>query len=430
MSIATAEPGPVGRAVVRQLLRRITGGTVRLVDAFGDERFGDASTAHGSPLLDVIVRVREPRLYSRILREGSVGLGESYADGWWDADDLTGFLRLAHRSVARTHPLRDRVHRWLRPVTDPVARRRRADKERDARNVRAHYDVGNEFFQRILDETMMYSCAVFERPTDSLADASRHKLDRLAQLLGLAPGDRVLEIGTGWVGFALHAATRYGCHVTTTTTSRRQYEFARRRVEAARLEERVTVLGHDYRDVEGTFDKVVAIEMIEAVDWREYDTFFTQCRRLLDEGGALAMQAIVVPDESFDRTKLHTDFIKSAIFPGGCLPSVRALTTAARRSGFSLAHEHDIGLHYGETLRRWRHNLANTRADLDALGLDQRFARLWEFYFSYCEAAFEERYVRDVQLLYTAPAWRPPELCAAPAAARDDHGAPRELVLA
>ena len=257
---------------------------------------------------------------------------------------------------------------------------------------------------------MMYSCAVFERPTDSLAEASVHKLDRLANLLALAPGDRVLEIGTGWGGFAVHAATHYGCHVTTTTISPRQYEFAQRRVKNAGLEDRVTVLADDYRDLGGTFDKIVAIEMIEAVDWREYDTFFAHCRRLLDDAGALAMQAIVVHDESFDRIKLHTDFIKTAIFPGGCLPSVRALTAAAKSNGFSHAHEDDIGLHYGETLRRWRRNLTDARDDLDTLGLDERFVRLWEFYFSYCEAAFEERHVRDVQLLYTAPAWRPSAL--------------------
>jgi cyclopropane-fatty-acyl-phospholipid synthase len=413
-----------------QLLKRLTGGTVRLVDRFGDARFGDGSAPQASPPLDVTVRVRDPRVYARVLHEGSVGLGESYADGWWDTDDLSGFLRIAHRSVAPTHPARDRIYRWLRPVVDPVARRRRADKDRDAANVRAHYDLGNEFFQRILDETMMYSCAVFERPTDSLAEASVHKLDRLANLLALAPGDRVLEIGTGWGGFAVHVATHYGCHVTTTTISQRQYEFAQQRVKNAGLEDRVTVLAVDYRELGGTFDKIIAIEMIEAVDWREYDTFFAHCRRLLDDAGALAMQAIVVRDESFDRIKLHTDFIKAAIFPGGCLPSVRALTAAANRNGLSHAHEDDIGLHYGETLRRWRRNLSDARHDLDALGLDERFGRRWEFYFSYCEAAFEERYVRDVQLLYTPPAWRPPALRTAPSTEVVHRSWGRELVRA
>jgi cyclopropane-fatty-acyl-phospholipid synthase len=261
---------------------------------------------------------------------------------------------------------------------------------------------------------------VFEQPNESLADASVHKLDRLARLLALTPADHVLEIGTGWGGFAVHAATHYGCHVTTTTISEQQYEFACRRVKNAGLDDRVTVLAQDYRDLTGTYDKIIAIEMIEAVDWREYDTFFAQCQGLLADAGALAMQAIVVRDESFDRVKLHTDFIKAAIFPGGCLPSVRALTAAAERNGFSHAHEDDIGLHYGETLRRWKKNLTDARDDLRELGHDERFVRLWEFYFSYCEAAFEERYVRDVQLLYTARDWRPAAL----------HRAAREELMA
>ncbi len=403
-----------------RLLARVTGGTVHLVDPFGEARFGAGDAPGDSPRVDVTIRVNDPRVYARVLRQGSVGLGESYADGWWDTDDLSGFLRLAHRNLSRTHTVRDSIYRGLRPVVDLVARRRRVDNERDACNVRAHYDLGNEFFEKVLDETMMYSCAVFEQPADSLAEASVHKLDRVANLLALGPGDRVLEIGTGWAGFAVYAATNYGCHVTTTTISQRQYEFARRRVENEGLENLVTVLADDYRDLSGTFDKIVAIEMIEAVDWREYDTFFAQCRHLLDDAGALAMQAIVVRDESFDRVKLHTDFIKTAIFPGGCLPSVRALTTAANRNEFSHTHEDDIGLHYGETLRRWRKNLTDARNDLDALGLDERFVRLWEFYFSYCEAAFEERYLRDVQLLFTAPAWRPPALRATPRAGAID----------
>ena len=187
MNSTTSAPARLARAVAVQLLKRLTGGTVRLVDPFGTRASATTLPRTLRLRIDVTVRVHDVRVYSRILHEGSVGLGESYADGWWDTDDLSGFLRLAHRSLARTHPARDRMHRWLRPVVDPIARRRRADKDRDARNVRAHYDLGNEFFQRILDETMMYSCAVFERPTDSLAEASVHKLDRLANLPRLHP---------------------------------------------------------------------------------------------------------------------------------------------------------------------------------------------------------------------------------------------------
>jgi cyclopropane-fatty-acyl-phospholipid synthase len=220
----------------------------------------------------------------------------------------------------------------------------------------------------------------------------------------LGPGNRVLEIGGGWGGFALHAATKYGCHVTTTTISERQHEYMRRRIRSARLEHLVDVRADDYRDLRGTFDKAIAIEMIEAVNWRGYDDFFAQCRNLLRDDGSLGMQAIVVPARSFDRVKRGTDFIKAAIFPGGCLPSVEALTVAAARSDFARGACHEIGRHYPETLRRWRSNLATHLPELAALGFDERFTRLWDFYFSYCEAGFEEDYLGDVQLLYTLPA--------------------------
>jgi cyclopropane-fatty-acyl-phospholipid synthase len=392
----------VARRIIGALLARVVGGTVELVDPWGAAEFGTPQTgADGAPI-HVEVTVHDRRLYARLLREGSIGLGESYADGWWDTDDLAGLLRLAHRSLVRTHPARDRAHRIVRPLVDPIARRRPADQQRDRVNVRKHYDLGNDLFQHLLDESMMYSCAIFESPSDSLATASVNKLERLAATLGLAPGDRVLEIGTGWGGFAVYAARHFGCHVTTTTISAAQHEYARQRVRDEGLEHLVTVLGEDYRNIDATFDKIVAIEMIEAVDWREYDAFFAHCRRLLTSDGLLVLQAIVVPDESFDRAKHTTDFIKAAIFPGGCLPSKAALTAAAKRSGeMTLTHLDDIGLHYAETLRRWRANLERAHDELASIGFDDRFSRLWDFYFSYCEAGFDERYVSVVQLAYS-----------------------------
>ena len=395
----------VARAIFDHVLPRIRGGTIEVTDAWGAARVVAAARA-GEPALCARVTVHEPRLYTRLLREGSVGLGESYADGWWDTDDLPALLRLALRGLTRTHPALDRAHRVLRPVVDPIARLRRGDKHRDAANVRAHYDVGNDLFERVLDETMMYSCGVFASPADSLATASIAKLDRIATMLRLAPGDRVLEIGTGWGGFAVHAATRYGCQVTTTTISERQYAYASRRVHDAGLADRVCVRNDDYRDLQGTFDKIVAIEMIEAVDWREYDAYFARLRALLTDDGVVGLQAIVVPDHSFDRTKHHTDFIKAAIFPGGSLPSVGALTRSARRAGLGLAHLDDIGMHYAETLRWWRANLADRRAELSTLGFADRFLRLWDFYFAYCEAGFDERAVSVAQLAYASPGWQ------------------------
>jgi cyclopropane-fatty-acyl-phospholipid synthase len=388
------------RQLAHTLFSQVRGGTLRVSDPHGTRAFGRPSDA--TPI-EAHLTVHDERFYARLLRDRSIGLGESYADGWWDADDLTAVLRLAHRSMSRTYPFLDRVHRTLAPTVDPIARRRRPDRQRDRRNVRAHYDLGNGLFEHLLDATMMYSCAVFERPAMSLEEASRAKLARLARLLQLAPGDRVLEIGTGWGGFAMYAAREHGCRVTTTTISAEQFEYARRRVHDAGLDDRVTVLDTDYRELDGTFDKLLAIEMIEAVDWRDYDTFFERCRALVADDGLLALQAITVPDESFDRTKRTTDFIKAAIFPGGCLPSVGALSAAASRHDLTLTREDEIGPHYAETLRRWRANLDAARPELPALGYDERFAREWAFYFSYCEAGFEERYVGDAQLLFVAP---------------------------
>ncbi len=396
--------------VMHPLFTRLRGGTLEVVDSDGVETFGPGAAISDAEPIHARVTVHDPRLYERLLRDGSVGLGTAYADGWWDADDLTGVLRLAHRSLTRTHPARDRLHRWARPLVDPIARRRSADVERDEVNVRSHYDIGNELFTHLLDESMMYSSAIFDAPDTSLAAASRAKLDRLAASIELTASDHVLEIGTGWGGFAIYAASTFGCRVTTTTISAEQYEFATARVHAAGLDHLVTVRADDYRTLEGTFDKIVAIEMIEAVDWREYGTFFAACESLLAPDGIIAMQAIVVPDASFDRAKRRTDFIKAAIFPGGCLPSVGALSRAAAPHRLTLHHQAEFGLHYAETLRRWRENLVGARDAIARYGFDDHFTRLWDFYFSYCEAGFEERYISVVQLTYTKPGWRPAAL--------------------
>ncbi len=396
--------GPLTRGSSRllvPLLQRIRGGTLEVCGPDGTQTFGRADATEGRTPLHARVTIHHPDVARRLLRSGSIGLGQAYADGWWDTEDLTSVLRLAYRSVAPTHAIRDRFHRAVRPILDPIARRRPPDLARDRHNIQSHYDLGNELFAQLLDETMMYSSAVFETPGASLAQASRTKLDRLAAALDLSPQDHVLEIGTGWGGFAVYAASTYGCRVTTTTISTEQYEYARARVRAAGLDHLVTVLPDDYRTIDATFDKIVAIEMIEAVDWREYDTFFERCRAMLTDDGVVVLQAIVVPDRAFERTKRRTDFIKAAIFPGGCLPSVGALTTAANAHTMTLTHVQDYGIHYAETLRRWRSNLHQARDSLRAHGYDERFKRLWEFYFSYCEAGFDERYISVVQLRYS-----------------------------
>ena len=258
----------------------------------------------------------------------------------------------------------------------------------------------------MLDTTMTYSCGLFEQPDMSLAQAQTAKLDRICRKLALSPADHVLEIGSGWGSFALHAASSYGCRVTTTTISAAQYEYAAKRVATAGLADRVTVLDADYRDLTGTYDKLVSIEMIEAVNWRDHATFFAQCARLLRPDGLAAIQAIVIANESFERAKRHDDFIRRYIFPGGCLPSVTSIAAASSGAGLRMLDLEDIGLHYAETLRRWRLNIRREEMAVATLGLDPDFRRLWDLYLAYCEAAFLERHITDVQVVMAMPEWR------------------------
>ena len=397
----------VGRAAAFALLDQIIGGEVTVVESGERYRFGRrVPDAFGREPLATTIHVHHPGLYRRVLTKASVGLGESYADGWWDTDDLPALLRLLDRNVRRADPYHRAVRRLTAPVTDPVRRLRRQDLRRDKHDIRAHYDLGNDFFERLLDESMMYSSAIFPTTDSTLIDGSIYKLDRLCQRIGLGPDDHVLEIGTGWGGFALHAAQNYGCRVTTTTISDRQFAYARDRVRVAGLEDRITVLDRDYRDLDGTFDAIVSIEMIEAVDWREYDTFFRSCPERLSPHGRIAMQAITIPGQRFNQAKTRKDFIRQVIFPGGCLPSIEALlASSAKVSDLSLIDLEEYGPHYAETLRRWRTNLHDTWGDLGSLGLDDRFGRLWDFYLAYCEAGFDDRDITVIQLVLAGPGW-------------------------
>jgi cyclopropane-fatty-acyl-phospholipid synthase len=277
---------------------------------------------------------------------------------------------------------------------------RRNTRAGSRRNISAHYDVGNDFFQLMLDETMMYSCALFERHDMSLAEAQAAKLDRLCRALDLRPSDHVLEIGTGWGGFAIHAAGRYGCRVTTTTISPAQFELAKERVAAAGLADRVTLLREDYRDLRGRYDKLVSIEMIEAIGHEQYGQFFHQAAALLPRGGRMALQSITIADRHYERTRDEVDFIKRYIFPGACIPSVSALAAAmARSSDLRIVSLEDIGPHYATTLAAWRRNFMGKLPRVRELGYTDDFIRLWEFYLCYCEAGFAERQLGDVQMI-------------------------------
>jgi cyclopropane-fatty-acyl-phospholipid synthase len=286
---------------------------------------------------------------------------------------------------------------------------RRNTRAGSQRNIHAHYDLGNELFQLFLDPTMMYSSAVFPRPDASLEEASLHKLDLVCRKLDLRPDDHLLEIGTGWGGLALHAARNFGCRVTTTTISRNQFDFATGRVRGAGLGDRVKVLARDYRDLTGTFDKLVSIEMIEAVGHRFLDGYFRICSERLKPAGRMLLQAIVIADRNFEQARRSVDFIQKYIFPGGALSSCGALlSSVSRTTDLQLAGFQDIGLDYARTLRIWRERFLGRLRDVQRLGYPDDFVRMWEWYLAYCEGGFRERAISAVQVVFDKPECRLP----------------------
>jgi cyclopropane-fatty-acyl-phospholipid synthase len=398
---AESRPPPaIARRAARQValsaFSTIRHGLVTVVEPSEIHVFGEA----GDDELNALVQVHDDRAYTATVARGTIGLGESYFRGHWDTDDLPSFLRILLRNTTVYDVLERAWSRIADPVFDRFRRSHLSEPERDRANIHAHYDLGNDFFELFLDETMTYSCAYFESPDTSLAKASRAKLDRLCRRIDLQPGDEVLEIGTGWGSFAEHAAANYGCRVTTTTIADEQYAYTAERIDRSGLADQVTVLDRDYRELDGEYDKIVSIEMIEAVDWRDYDAFFSTCDRLLRPDGAMGLQAITVPDHRFRQRRSRTDFTKRYIFPGGCIPSLAAIEQSVRRvTDLTLVRVEDIGLHYGETLARWRQRLRERSDEINALGLDRSFRRMWEFYLAMCEAGFRERYVRDHQVV-------------------------------
>jgi len=383
--------------LLRAQLRQLEHGEITLVDGERRDVFGRLSERCA---LRATLHVRDARFYAEIALGGSVGAGESYMAGDWWGDDLTVLVRI----LLHNRRIVDGVDGGWSRLTGPMRRAlhvaARNTRDGSRRNIGAHYDVGNEFFALFLDPTMMYSSAVFEHPDMTLEQASTAKVDRICRKLALQPGDRVLEIGTGWGGFALHAASRYGCHVTTTTISREQHAMARARIDAAGLGDRITLLGDDYRDLRGTYDKLVSIEMIEAVGHQYYDTYFRCCSNVLKPGGLMLLQAITIADQQYEAARDSVDFIKRHIFPGCCIPSIAAISASvARASELRIVGLEDIGPHYATTLAHWRASLLRNAPRARALGHDDAFLRMWEFYFSYCEGGFAEGALGDAQVV-------------------------------
>ena len=384
----------IARKAVHARLSRLTLGRLRLRDGGETCAFGDGDGIESS------ITVLDPAFYADVALGGSVGAGESYVQGRWRSDDLVGAMRLMLQNGDALGGMERGLARLSAPLHRLAHALRRNTRAGSRRNISAHYDIGNDFYRLILDETMMYSCALFERHVMSLADAQAAKLDRLCRALDLRPSDHILEIGTGWGGFAIHAAGRYGCRVTTTTISAAQFELAKERVASAGLADRVTLLLEDYRDLRGRYDKLVSIEMIEAIGHRQYGQYFQQAAALLPRGGRMALQSITIADRHYERTRDEVDFIKRYIFPGACIPSVSALAAAmAGSSDLRIVSLEDIGPHYATTLAAWRRNFLRNLSQIRELGYSDEFIRLWEFYLCYCEAGFTERQLGDVQMV-------------------------------
>ena len=353
------------------------------------------------------VSVSNINFWHALAFRGSVGAGEAFVQGWWTTDDLTAVVRILALNKDVLEGMDSQLVSLIRPIWKAWHWMKRNNRDGSRNNIAAHYDLGNEFFKQFLDETMMYSAAFFEHPDMTLAEASCAKNDRLCRKIDLKPTDHLLEIGSGWGGFALHAAKKYGCKITTTTISKEQFNLATKRIADAGLQDKVTVLLKDYRDLEGTYDKLVSIEMIEAVGNAFYEDYFAACSRLLKPDGIAAIQAITISDKQFQSALRNVDFIQKYIFPGSCIPSVtRLLNAATAASDLKIYDLEDITAHYAKTLKLWRQNFTKNRIKIKNLGLSDEFLRMWEFYFCYCEGGFHEKTIGDVQIIFTKPMYR------------------------
>ena len=393
----------LARRISLGLLKRMDGGSLVLVEPDGSRlEFGDPDSD-----LRATIEVHDDRFWRAALR-ASVGLGEAYRDDLWDTDDPVALTRIG----ARNMPALDRWRRRFRPllwVLDRTVRRVPRNRRRAARrHISAHYDMGNDLFALFLDERMMYSSGVFPYPGASLSEAQEARLRRVCDSLELKPEDHLLEIGTGWGGLAEFAASNYGCRVTTTTISQEQRDGALARVAEAGVSDRVEVLLEDYRDLTGTYDKLVSLEMIEAVGWQYFDTYFRRCSELLEDDGLFFLQAIVCDDRVYELEKASKSFASALIFPGGCLPSVEVIQRCtARVTDMATVWMDDISEHYSETLRHWRERFVANAGTAASLGYDKSFRRLWTLWLAMSEGGFRERRIRDVQMLFSKPGRRP-----------------------
>jgi cyclopropane-fatty-acyl-phospholipid synthase len=400
----------LGRKLLLTQLAKLEHGQIRLIEPAGEHRFGKRSADCD---LTATVHIEHPQFFADVAFGGTVGAGEAYIRGLWRCDDVTSLVRIFLRNRELMNGMDSRWALVSRPFLKLFHLLNRNSKAGSARNITAHYDLGNDLYELMLDETMMYSCAIFPREDASLHEAQIAKLDAVCRKLQLGPQDHLLEIGTGWGGLAIHAATNYGCRVTTTTISREQHDYARDKIARLGLSDRITLLFQDYRDLTGQFDKLVSIEMVEAVGANYLETYLAKCSSLLKPDGAMLLQAITIQDQNYEQALGSVDYIQRFIFPGSFIPSVTALAKAVcAATDMKLSHLEDIGPHYATTLRLWRERFFANLAAVRKLGLSDSFVRLWEFYLCYCEGGFIERALGDVHILLAKPASRRPVISA------------------
>lgn len=403
-NIQTRPTDSLARKCLFRIMRRLKYGQIIVQEGPLRYTFGQASDAHP---LEAVITVHHPRFYGKAVLGGSIGTAEAYMNGLWSADNLTTALRI----MALNRESFELLDKGWSKVSVPFHRfwhfLRKNTRSGSRKNIVAHYDLGNDFYRLFLDETLTYSCGIFDCEDDSMQEASLAKYDRICRKLELGPQDDVIEIGSGWGGFAIYAAQNFGCRVTTTTISDRQFNLAQQRIADSGVADRIDLVKKDYRDLKGKYSKLVSIEMIEAVGHQFLNSYFRACSQLLKPDGMMLLQAITIADQMYERHKHSVDFIKRYIFPGSCIPSIAAMTSSiARVTDLRLFHLEDITPHYAKTLACWRKQFFDNIDRVKKLKYPEAFIRMWDFYLSYCEAGFAERYIGDVQMLFTKPLCR------------------------
>lgn len=395
----TPKPGPLQRLIRNQFLKKLSGlkhGRLELAEQGGSQALGDLDGRSFGTLT-----VDNAEFYGKLAVNGSVGAAESYMDGDWRSDQLVDIMRLLIKNRRLVDGMESGSAKLAGWSMKALHRLRRNTRSGSRKNIAAHYDLGNDLFGLFLDAGMMYSSAVYDRPDFSLEQAQERKLQLICEKLQLTESDHLLEIGTGWGAMAIHAAKHFGCRVTTTTISREQYDLAKARIEAEGLSDRITLLFNDYRDLTGHYDKLVSIEMIEAIGHQFQDVYFRKCASLLKPGGLALIQAITIEDQRYGQALHSVDFIKRYIFPGSYIPCVSSMVGSAAKAGeLRLIGLQDIGASYARTLHEWRRRFNQRHAEVLALGYDMRFIRMWDFYLAYCEAGFLEESISDVHMLF------------------------------